>query len=90
MPQGRLPVEFCRETILARQKQLTGQLRGNELVAQTRTGIHNLFFNVQDVDGKVYDARSGGWATDIPAIGLMEQYMVLSTKERKQNNFPIC
>ncbi len=92
MPQGRLPVEFCRETIFARQKQLTGQFRGNELVAQTRTGIHNLFFNVQDVDGKVYDALSGGWATDIPAIGLMEQYMVLSTRgvlldARQQYNY---
>ena len=50
MPPGRLPVEFCRETILSRQKQLAGQLNGKELIEQTRTGIHNLFFNVQNVD----------------------------------------
>ncbi len=80
MPPGRLPVEFCRETILSRQKQLAGQLNGKELIEQTRTGIHNLFFNVQNVDRTIYDALSGGWATDIPAIGLMEQYMVLATR----------
>jgi pimeloyl-ACP methyl ester carboxylesterase len=85
MPKGRLPVEFCREMIDLRQKQLGGlitrqQLDAQEVVDQTQTGLYNLFFNVPNADPRVYQALSGGWATDIPAVDLMRQYSVLSTK----------
>jgi pimeloyl-ACP methyl ester carboxylesterase len=80
MPRGRLPLEFCTEMIQARQQQLAGQVTREQLISQTRTGIHNLFFNVPNADPRVYEALSGGWATDIPAIDLMRQYSVLSNK----------
>jgi len=66
--------------IQARQQQLTGRVTGQQVIAQTRTGIHNLFFNVPNADPRVYEALSGGWATDLPAIDLMKQYSVLSNK----------
>jgi pimeloyl-ACP methyl ester carboxylesterase len=85
MPRGRLPLEFCSELIQARQQQLTGQLSRRQLVARqlaarTRTGVYDLFFNVSNADSRIYEALSGDWATDIPAIGLMQQYATLSAK----------
>jgi pimeloyl-ACP methyl ester carboxylesterase len=85
MPRGRLPLEFCNEMIQARQQQLAGQVTRQQLLAQqlavqTQAGIHNLFFNVPNADPRVYEALSGGWATDIPAIDLMRQYTTLSSK----------
>jgi pimeloyl-ACP methyl ester carboxylesterase len=85
MPKGRLPLQFCSEMIQARQQQLAGQvtrqqLVAQQLVAQTQTGVYNLFFNVANADPRIYEALSGGWATDIPAIDLMQQYTTLSHK----------
>jgi pimeloyl-ACP methyl ester carboxylesterase len=85
MPRGRLPLEVCSELIQVRQQQLAGQLSHQQLVARelagrTRTGVYNLFFNVANADSRIYEALSGGWATDIPAIDLMEQYASLSAR----------
>jgi pimeloyl-ACP methyl ester carboxylesterase len=77
MPNGQLAQEFLRQMFSTRQRQLTGELTGQVLMDQTKTTVHDLFFNVQDVDPKVYEAL-GGWATDVPALGLMKQYSILS------------
>jgi pimeloyl-ACP methyl ester carboxylesterase len=77
MPQGQLARQFLEELVLKRQRQLTGQLQSNELANLTKTSVHDMFFNVQNASPQVYEALSG-WATDVPAIGLMRQYMVLA------------
>lgn len=79
MPEGQVARQFLTEMIQTRQRQLAGQLGRQEIVTQTRTSVHNLFFNEQNVSPKVYEALSGP-ATDIPALGLMQQYMLLSNK----------
>lgn len=79
MPNGQLPLQFLGEMLQTRQEQLTGQLRGEELVNASRTSVQNMFFNVQNVDKKIYDALSGP-ATDIPGMALMQQYSVLGQK----------
>lgn len=79
MPQGQVAGQFLSELLETRRRQLAGQLGGNQLMTQTKTSVHNLFFNSQNVSPEVYDALSG-WATDVPAIGLMQQYMHLSNR----------
>lgn len=79
MPEGQVARQFLSEMLAKRQLQLTGKLSGEEVLTQTKTSVHNLFFNEQNVDPKVYEALSG-WATDVPAIGLMQQYLLLSNK----------
>ncbi len=78
MTDGQLILPFFQEMIRTRQRQLTGELRGEQLTQDVRTSVHNLFFNVQNVSPKVYEAL-GTWAVDVPSIGLMKQYMALST-----------
>lgn len=77
MPKGEVAERFLSELLARRQQQLSGQWSGDALLTQTKTSVHNLFFNEQNVSPKVYEALSG-WATDVPAIGLMEQYLTLS------------
>lgn len=79
MPEGQVARQLLTEMLQTRRKQLTGGLGRQEIMDQTKTSVQNLFFNEQNVDPKVYAALSGP-ATDIPAIGLMEQYMVLSNR----------
>ena len=79
MPNGQLPLQFVGEMLQSRQLQLTGQLRGEELAAASRTSVQNMFFNVRNVDSKIYEALSGP-ATDIPGMGLMQQYSVLGKR----------
>lgn len=79
MPEGQVARQFLVEMVQTRRKQLAGQLGKQEIMTQTKTSVQNLFFNEQNVDPRVYAALSG-WATDIPALGLMEQYMVLSNR----------
>ncbi|WP_422927109.1 alpha/beta hydrolase [Singulisphaera sp. PoT] len=79
MPEGQVARQFLTEMLQTRSRQLAGELTGEQIVSQTRTSVYNLFFNEQNVSPKVYEALSG-WATDIPAIGLMQQYMLLSNK----------
>jgi pimeloyl-ACP methyl ester carboxylesterase len=76
MPNGRIPLQFLGELANTRQRQLTGDLQGPELMAATKTSVHNMFFNVNNADPKIYQALSGP-ATDIPGLGLMAQYSVL-------------
>jgi len=79
MPEGQVAGKFLQEMLLTRQRQLSGELTGRALAVQTRTSVHNLFFNEQNVSPQVYEAL-GSWATDLPSLGLMEQYMTLSSK----------
>ncbi len=79
MPNGQLPLQFLAEMLQSRQLQLTGQLRGEELVNASRTSVQNMFFNVRNVDSKIYEALSGS-ATDIPGMALMQQYSVLGKR----------
>lgn len=79
MPHGAVFLQFLQEMMTTRQRQLVGQLNGKQLAEETRTSVHNMFFNEQNVSPKVYEALAT-WATDIPSIGLLKQYTVLSTK----------
>jgi pimeloyl-ACP methyl ester carboxylesterase len=76
MPNGQLAVQFLREMIETRTQLLTGQLDPDRLAAETRTSVHNMFFNQRNVSPQIYNAL-GTWATDIPALGVMQQYMTL-------------
>lgn len=79
MPKGQVMLEYLREMIAMREKVLAGQPTAPELAALSRTGVQNLFFNVDNVLPKVYQALSGP-ATDVPAIGLMLQYRALAER----------
>ncbi|MHC5537329.1 alpha/beta hydrolase [Singulisphaera rosea] len=79
MPEGQVARRFLTELIQTRLRQTSGQLGRDEVLSQTRTSVYNLFFNPQNVSPKVYEALSG-WATDIPAVGLLQQYLLLSNK----------
>lgn len=91
MQEGRLILPFLEGMLLARQNQLTGKLAPEELAEMSRTSMQNLFFNLQHVSPKVYEALSTD-RTDIPALGLMRQYTTLATggellDTRKQFNY---
>ncbi|MDB5351874.1 MAG: lysophospholipase [Planctomycetota bacterium] len=79
MPNGQLPLQFLAEMAGTRKKQLLGQVGGAELMDATKTSVHNMFFNVANADPKIYEALSGP-ATDIPGIGLMQQYSILARR----------
>lgn len=79
MPKGQLAVEFLREMIALRQKQLTGGASAEALAAMAQSGVHNMFFNVRNTLPSVYQALSGP-ATDVPAVGLMAQYRTLAER----------
>ncbi len=76
MPNGQLAIQFLREMIETRTQLLTGRLDPDQLAAETRTSVHNMFFNQRNVLPQVYEAL-GTWATDIPSMGVMQQYMTL-------------
>ncbi len=78
MPNGQLVMQFLRETIATRTEQLGGQLTGEALLDQTRTSVHNMFFNQSNVAPRIYEAL-GSWATDVPSMGVMQQYMTLGS-----------
>lgn len=79
MANSRAAVAFLQEMLATRQQQIVGELRGEELIVQTRTSVHNLFFNVRNVNQTVYEALAGP-AADIPSIGVLKQYMTLATQ----------
>lgn len=79
MPEGQLVVRFLEEMATRRESQLAGQLQGRQLEQLTKTSVHDMFFNVDNTNPQVYEALSG-WATDVPAIGLLKQYMALARR----------
>lgn len=79
MNDAQLVLPFLEEMLRARQRQLVGTLRPEELVAMTQSSVNNLFFNVNHVSSKVYSELAVE-RTDIPSIGLMKQYLTLSTE----------
>lgn len=79
MPNGQLPLQFIGEMLSTRQRQLTGEITGAQVLDATHTSVHNMFFNVENTNRKIYDALSGP-ATDVPGIGLMQQYSALGQK----------
>ncbi len=78
MPNGQLPLQFLREMIETRTSMLTGKLTGEQLIAETQTSVHNMFFNQRNIAPEIAEAL-GTWATDVPAIGVMQQYLALGT-----------
>jgi len=79
MPEGQVVTQFLTELVTDRQLQLAGRITGKQVMDQTRTTVNNLFFNQTNVNPKIYEALTS-WATDIPSIGLMQQYLLLSKK----------
>jgi pimeloyl-ACP methyl ester carboxylesterase len=79
MENGQLVLPFLEQMLLTRQRQMTGTVTADEVVAQTRTSVNNLFFNLSHVDPKIYEILSGP-GIDLPAIGLMKQYTDLAMK----------
>ncbi len=79
MPNGQVAVQFLGEMLVTRQAQLAGQLVGPELLDQTRTSVHNMFFNERNTSQGVYEALAT-WAVDVPSIGVLQQYMTLGTR----------
>jgi pimeloyl-ACP methyl ester carboxylesterase len=91
MQNGQMVLPFLEQMLLARQQQLVGKLTPEQLASMTQTSVQNLFFNVQHVSPKVYEALSSD-RTDIPAIGLMKQYTTMAMGRelldaRKQFNY---
>jgi pimeloyl-ACP methyl ester carboxylesterase len=91
MPDGQLAIQFVREMIETRGQMLTGQLTGQQLLAETKTSVHNMFFNQRNVAPAISEAL-GTWATDVPSIGVMQQYLTLGSKgelldSKKQFNY---
>jgi pimeloyl-ACP methyl ester carboxylesterase len=84
MKDGQLFLPFLQEMLLTRQRQLAGQFVPEELISQTRTSVHNLFFNVRHVSPQVYQAL-GTYAMDIPSLGLLKQYSILSSTGELQD-----
>jgi pimeloyl-ACP methyl ester carboxylesterase len=76
MPNGQLAIQFAREMLETRTRQLSGSLSAEQLMAESRTSVHNMFFNQRNVLPQVYEAL-GSTATDVPALGVMKQYMAL-------------
>lgn len=79
MPNGQLAVQFLTEMIRTRQGMITGQLVPEELIADTKTSVDNMFFNEANVDPRVYRSLTTA-GTDIPSIGLLQQYMAMATR----------
>ncbi len=79
MPDGQLAVQFLTEMIRTRQGQLAGQLIPEELIADAKTSVDNMFFNERNVDPRVYQSLTTS-GTDIPSIGLLQQYMTMATR----------
>ena len=77
MPNGLLAIQFLREMLETRGEMLVGQLRGEQIVAATRTSVHNMFFNQRNVAPSISEAL-GTWAVDVPAVGVLQQYMALA------------
>lgn len=78
MPNAQLPLQFLREMVATRTSMLAGKITGERLIAASRTSVHNMFFNQRNVAPAIYEAL-GTWAVDVPAIGVIQQYMTLGT-----------
>lgn len=84
MRDAQLVLPFLNELLRARQVQLTGKPQPEELVEATRTSVANLFFNTSHVSGPIYQSLSMD-RTDVPALGLMRQYLVLASEGELQD-----
>lgn len=79
MPDGQLAVQFLSELIQTRQGMITNQIVPEELAMDAKTSVDNMFFNQNNVSPVVYQKLTTS-ATDIPSIGLLQQYLVMATK----------
>lgn len=77
MPNGQVAMQFAREMIETRTRQISQQLSPEQLMLETQSSVQNLFFNQRNVMPEVYQALSST-ATDVPSIGVMKQYMTLA------------
>jgi pimeloyl-ACP methyl ester carboxylesterase len=77
MPDGQVPIQFLREMMELRGHQLTAGLSTEQLLAETRTSVNNLFFNQRNVLPQVYRELTTV-KLDIPSLGVMQQYMTLA------------
>ncbi|WP_435017854.1 alpha/beta hydrolase [Tundrisphaera sp. TA3] len=79
MPNGQIVTQYLDSLLSGRQLELTGQIDAARAVEMGQEGLQDMFFNIRNVDRKVYEALTT-WATDVPSIGLMKQYMLLSRR----------
>jgi pimeloyl-ACP methyl ester carboxylesterase len=77
MPNGQLAGQFLVEMLRTRNFQLAGKLDAKKLATESKTSMDNMFFNEQHTSKKVYNSLTT-WASDVPSIGLLQQYMVLA------------
>jgi pimeloyl-ACP methyl ester carboxylesterase len=77
MPQGQLLSQFAVEMIKMRERQFAGMFDKHEKLHAAQTSLQNIFFNERHVSPSVYHALCS-WASDVPSIGLVQQYAVLS------------
>lgn len=79
MPNGQVAMQFVQELIVTRQGQLTGQIVADQFAREAKTSVDNMFFNEQHTSPAVYQALTTS-ATDVPSIGLLQQYLVLGSR----------
>lgn len=74
MPDGQLLMQYLVELLKEREMQLTGKPVTPE---QLQSSMNNVFFNQQNADPQVMQALATT-ANDVPSVGLIRQYMILS------------
>ncbi|WZO99885.1 alpha/beta fold hydrolase [Isosphaeraceae bacterium EP7] len=79
MPDGQIAGQYLNSILTGRELQLAGQLDAATALQAGEAAAQNMFFNIRNIDTKVYEALTG-WATDVPSIGVMRQYMTLSSR----------
>ena len=79
MPNGQIIGQYFDSLINGRRLELAGQVDPIKAIEIGQGGMNDMFFNLRNVDSKVYEALTT-WATDVPSIGLMKQYMTLSQR----------
>jgi pimeloyl-ACP methyl ester carboxylesterase len=79
MPDGQVAGQYLGSLLTSRELQLAGQLDAATAIQAGQASAQNMFFNIRNIDPKVYEALCG-WATDVPSIGVMRQYMSLSSR----------
>jgi len=77
MPNGQLAGQFLLEMLKTRDFQLAGKLDAKKLASESKTSMDNMFFNEEHTSKKVYAALTT-WASDVPSVGLLQQYLVLA------------
>lgn len=91
MPEGQALSQFAIEMIKMRERQIAGKLDKKGVLFAGLMDLRSIFFNDRHVSPSVYHALCS-WASDVPSIGLMQQYAVLASggellDHKKQYNY---